>query len=165
MTTPTAQELTTLLADLQRVQTESVTEIRQLRTDRDAMRQQLDTSQQQVQTQQALIAQQQVQSAALVQLGEAVKDLAEKSGKKDVPSLIDNKGLGKPTVFDNDDGHFMEWASKTANFIAGVHPQLRVVLEWASDHEQEILPGDWQDEFGGHTEDAIPNLGQLVSQL
>ena len=70
-------------------------------------------------------------------MGEAVKDLAAEASKKDVPSLIDNKGLGKTNVFDNSEDHFREWAS---------------------DQEQQIDPADWQEEFGSDTEKPIENI-------
>ena len=69
---------------MQRVQADIAAQIRQLTTGRNAMQQHLAASQQQVQQQQALIQQQTVQATALVQMGEAMKEFAEKSGKKEV---------------------------------------------------------------------------------
>ena len=118
----------------------------------------------QVRQKQALFAQQRAQADALWQMEEAVKDLAAKASKKDVPSLIDNKGLGKPNVFDNSEDHFLAWAATTANTIVGVHLQLRLALEWTSDQEQEINPADWQEELGSGTGTPIEHIEAFAAQ-
>jgi len=106
-----------------------------------------------VQEAQRLAAENQVLRAAqpqsldpLVQaLGQAVQalTLAASSGSGGRQSLIDVKGLGKPPVFRNDAGRFVEWFRKTTGFLVAAYgAEFRAVLEWIEDQDQGITLED-----------------------
>ena len=48
-----------------------------------------------------------------------INNLATAEGKKDTPSLIDMKGLGRPKEFSGKEG-FFQWSMKTEALFAGV---------------------------------------------
>ena len=50
----------------------------------------------------------------------AVNNLATAQVRKDTPSLIDEKGLGRPKEFTGREEDFEQWSKKTEAFFAGV---------------------------------------------
>ena len=84
---------------------------------------------------------QRAQVAARSGLAEAVRAidiLATAQGKKDPPSLIDVKGLGRPREFSGKEEDFQQWSKKTAAFFAGVIKESEMMLEWAAEQTTEI---------------------------
>ena len=89
------------------------------------------------------------------------------AGERRVRSLIDTKGLGKPTVFKNDDKRFIEWPRKTTGFVSAAYgANFRAVLEWAEDQEQPITPEDLEVQFGAEgADDYVDDIEEKDSQL
>ena len=50
----------------------------------------------------------------------AINNLATGQVRKDTPSLIDVKGLGRPKEFTGREEDFQQWSKKTEAFLAGV---------------------------------------------
>ena len=89
------------------------------------------------------------------------------SGDRRVKSLIDIKGLGKPTTFKNDEQRFIEWLRKTTGFASAAYgASFRGVLEWAEDQEQAITIEDLEVQFGAEgSEDYVDDIAEKDSQL
>ena len=58
--------------------------------------------------------------------------------RKDTPSLIDVKGLGRPKEFSGKEKDFQQWSKKTEAFFAGVIQESEMMLEWAAEQTIEI---------------------------
>ena len=108
-------------------------ELTQLRTQNQQLEQAL------IQVQQAQQAQQDL-AAALANLPQAVAGIpqavqaaiaAMPVGGGSRRSMIDIKGLGKPSPLQNPEADFVTWARRTENFVASVFPGARDVLAWA----------------------------------
>ena len=63
----------------------------------------------------------------------AVNNLATAQVRKDTPSLIDVKGLGRPKEFTGREEDFQQWSKKTEAFLAGVTKGSEMMLEWAAE--------------------------------
>ena len=63
----------------------------------------------------------------------AINNLATAQVRKDTPSLIDMKGLGRPKDFTGREEDFQEWLKKTEAFFAGVIKESEMMLEWAAE--------------------------------
>ena len=57
---------------------------------------------------------------------------------KPAKSLVDNKAIGKPTVFRSKEPEFQQWSMKFLGFVSGIWPQARAVLEWAAESETSL---------------------------
>ena len=68
----------------------------------------------------------------------AINDLATAQVRKDTPSLIDVKGLGRPKEFSGREEDFQQWSKKTEAFFAGVIKESEMILEWAAEQPTEI---------------------------
>ena len=68
----------------------------------------------------------------------AIKNLATAQVRKDTPSLIDVKGLGRPKEFSGREEDFQQWSKKTEAFFAGVIKESEMMLEWAAEEPTEI---------------------------
>ena len=68
----------------------------------------------------------------------AINNLATAQVRKDTPSLIDVKGLGRPKEFSGKEEDFQRWSKKTEAFFAGVIKESEMVLEWAAEQATEI---------------------------
>ncbi|CAK0819708.1 unnamed protein product [Prorocentrum cordatum] len=109
------------------------------------------------------------------QLGDAVQKLSdERKDKSSAPafSLVDTKGLGKPSIFKNEEAKFLEWYRKTNAYLTAVFgEQFRKLLEWVEDQAQEttvISMEVLEARFGSDDDDEdefIPDLREKVSQL
>ena len=88
-------------------------------------------------------------------------------GDRRVRSLIDIKGLGKPTTFKIDEKRFIEWLRQTTGFVSAAYgASFRAVLEWAEDQEQPITPEDLEVQLGaGGADDDVDNIEEKDSQL
>ena len=62
-----------------------------------------------------------------------MNNLATAQGKKDTPSLIDVKGLGRPKGFSRKEEDFQQWSKKTEAFFAGVIKESEMMLEWSAE--------------------------------
>ena len=58
--------------------------------------------------------------------------------RKDTPSLIDVKGLGRPKEFSGKEEDFQQWSEKTEAFFAGVIKESEMMLEWTGEQTTEI---------------------------
>ena len=68
----------------------------------------------------------------------AINNLATAQVRKDTPSLIDEKGLGRPMEFAGHEEDFQQWPKKTEAFFAGVIRESEMMLEWAAEQPTEI---------------------------
>ena len=122
----------------------------------------------QVMQQEILSLRAQVQAQA--GMGEAVtaiRELAAAHGRKEQPSLIDAKGLGKPKEFSGKEEDFQQWSQKTESFCTGVIPMAEFMLEWAADQATEIVGASIEVEFGDAAEEGreVPNLDFVLAQM
>ena len=62
-----------------------------------------------------------------------LNNLATAQVRKDTPSLIDVKGLGRPKDFTGREEDFQLWSKKTVAFSAGVIKESEMMLEWAAE--------------------------------
>ena len=98
----------------------------------------------------------------------ATNNLATAQVRKDVPSLIDVKGLGRPKEFTGREEDFQQWSKKTEAFFAGVIKESEMMLEWAAEQATEItttaidlefLPTDTNEDTG------VQNLEFVLQQM
>ena len=68
----------------------------------------------------------------------AINNLAIAQVRKDTPSLIDLKGLGRPKEFSGGEEDFQQWSKKTEAFFSGVIKESEMNLEWAAEQTVEI---------------------------
>ena len=59
----------------------------------------------------------------------AINNLATAHVRKETPSLIDVKGLGRPKEFTGREEGFQQWSKKTEAFFAGVIKESETMLE------------------------------------
>ena len=80
----------------------------------------------------------------------AINSLATAQDRKDTPSLIDVKGLGRPKEFTGRDEDFQQWSKKTEAFFAGVIKESEMMLEWAAGQptDLEFLLTDTNEDRG-----------------
>ena len=66
-----------------------------------------------------------------------------KSNTKGRLSLVDNKGIGKPTYFDSkEEERFLPWKTRIANFVGNRFPDMVQALDWAEEQITPIVEGD-----------------------
>ena len=63
----------------------------------------------------------------------AINSLATAQVRKDTPSLIDVKGLGRPKEFSGRQEDFQQWSKEAEAFFAGVILESEMGLEWAAE--------------------------------
>ena len=68
----------------------------------------------------------------------AINNLTTASVRKDTPSLIDVKGLGRSEGIPWQRKRFQQWPKKTEAFFAGVIKESEMMLEWAAEQATEI---------------------------
>ena len=68
----------------------------------------------------------------------AINNLATAQVRKDSPSLVDVKSLGRPKEFSGREEDFQQWSKKTEAFFAGVIKESEIMLEWAAEQTMEI---------------------------
>ena len=68
----------------------------------------------------------------------ASNSLATAQVRKDTPSLIDVKGLGRPKEFIGREEDFQRWSKKTEAFFAGVIQESQMMMELAAEQPTEI---------------------------
>ena len=69
----------------------------------------------------------------------AINNLATAQVRKETPSLVDGKGLGRPEEFSVREEDFQQWSNKTEAFFAGVIMESEMMLEWAAEQPKEIM--------------------------
>ena len=75
--------------------------------------------------------------SGLAEAVRAINNLATAQVRKDTPSLIDVKGLGRPKEFTGCEEDFQQWSKKTEAFFAGVIKESETTLEWAAEQTTE----------------------------
>ena len=104
--------------------------------------------------------------AALQAQSEGIAKLLNSADRR--PTLIDTKGLGKPHNFNGKEtDKFLPWSIKTRNYVLGVFPELRPVLEWAEERDAAIQQADIDEAFGHAADDLerVPDIEVLNGQL
>ena len=98
----------------------------------------------------------------------AINNLATAQVRKDTPSLIDVKGLGRPKEFSGREEDFQQWSKKTEAFFACVIKVSEMMLEWAVEQatvitttaiDLEFLPTDTNEDRG------VQNLEFVLQQM
>ena len=82
--------------------------------------------------------------------------------------LMDTKGLGKPTVFGNDQDKWSKWSRSFENFAVGIFgEEFRPLLEWAAESEQPLSKDEVERSFGEDADEAdrIVSCGYKCSQM
>ena len=70
--------------------------------------------------------------SGLADVVRAINNLATAQVRKDTPSLIDVKGLGRPNEFTGREEDFQQRSKKTEAFFAGVIKESEMMLEWTA---------------------------------
>ena len=128
-------------------------------------RQRQEAAQREAVLQQQLVA---LQQGGLNQLAQAQTQLLQALGgrKEQRQTLVDTKGLGKPSSFDGTEEKFLPWKTRTENFITGVYPDIAQALEWAEEQTAPIDSVDVAAAFGDPDDhDFIPGLADKQQQL
>ena len=97
----------------------------------------------------------------------AINNLATAQVRKDTPSLIDVKGLGRPKEFSGREEDFQQW-SKTEAFFAGVSKESEEMLEWAAEQPTEITTTTIDHEFlptDTNEDRGVQNLDFVLQQM
>ena len=97
---------------------------------------------------------------------EAMEKMAARSNQ--TPSLIDQKGIGRPDKYNGKDfDAFLPWSVKTSGFISGVYSEFKEALVWAQEFEKEIEDDDIGKAYGMEADDVdrIEDLQQKEQQL
>ena len=64
-------------------------------------------------------------------------------------TLVDVKGLGKPTVFNNSHEQWSKWSRSLQNYVIGVFGEgFRALIEHAAESEGDIKKTDVEELFG-----------------
>ncbi|CAK0798924.1 unnamed protein product, partial [Prorocentrum cordatum] len=115
----------------------------------------LERQQQDIQLLRQQLAAEQAKTSVIERLATSIDKMAANSGSS---SLVDTKGIGKPTTFGGGDEKDLEkkfgvWQRRTQNFIVSVHPSLDDVMEWAIENKETITNDILLQAFG---DDADP---------
>ena len=77
----------------------------------------------------------------LVDAVRAINNLARAQVRKETPSLIDVKGLGRPKEFTGKEEDFLQWSRMTEASFAGVIQESEMMLEWSAEQVTDITQG------------------------
>ena len=88
------------------------------------------------------------EQAGIAALAQAIQDQNAANARRNRPTMVYNKGVGKPVVFTNREQDWIVWARKLRNFVVAVHEGAGPVLDWAATSDHEILEDDIRDSFG-----------------
>ena len=77
----------------------------------------------------------------------AINNLATAQVRKDTPSLIDVKSIGRPKEFSDKEEHFQQWSKKTEASFAGAANESEMMLEWSAEQTTEITTELINSEF------------------
>ena len=98
----------------------------------------------------------------------AINNLATAHIRKDTPSLVDVKGLGRPKEFIGREKDFQQWSKKTEAFFAGVIRESEMMLEWAAEQPTEITTTAIDLEFlptDANKDRGVQNLEFVLQQM
>ena len=98
----------------------------------------------------------------------AINNLATAQVRKDTPTLIDVKGLGRPKAFSGREEDFQQWSKKTEAFFAGVIKESQMMLEWAAEQTIEITTTAIDLEFlpsETNVDRGVQNLQFVLQQM
>ena len=98
--------------------------------------------------------------AALNQLPQTLQAMVKPSDGKRV--LVDAKGFGKPSPFNNNEQDFLKWSRKTSNYMNSVLTGLNPVLLSAVDEDDVI---DWQKFKASHLDLGDKDLDEMNEQV
>ena len=71
-------------------------------------------------------------NAKLQVMGELVTKAMSGTRDSETKSMVDNKGLGTPKVFESDPKKFPTWSFKLVNWVSGFFPFARTVMDWSA---------------------------------
>ena len=120
----------------------------------------LEQAEQEVLRQRAVSEQSAQVVAALNQLPQTLQAMVKPSESKRV--LVDAKGLGKPSPFNNNEQDFLKWSRKTANYMNSVLKGLNPVLLSAVDEEKVL---DWPRFKESHIDVEDEELDEMNEQV
>ena len=98
----------------------------------------------------------------------AINNLATAQVRKDTPSLIDVKSLGRPQEFTGREDDFQQWSKKTEAFFAGVIKESEMMMEWATEQPTEITTTALDLEFlptDTNVDRGVQNLEFVLQQM
>ena len=98
----------------------------------------------------------------------AINNLATAQGKKDTPSPIGVKGLGRPKEPSGKEEDFQQWSKKSETFFAGVIQASEMMLEWLAEQAAEITTELIDLEFlptSTNQERGVQNLELVLQQM
>ena len=98
----------------------------------------------------------------------AINNLATAQVRKDSPSLIDVKGLGRPKEFTGREEDYQLWSKKTEAFFAGVIKESEMMLEGSAEQPTEITTTAIDLEFlptATNQERGLQNLEFVLPQI
>ena len=98
----------------------------------------------------------------------AINNLVTAQVRKDTPSLIDVKGLGRTKEFTGREEDFQPWSKKTEAFFAGVIKESEMMLEWAAEQPKEITMTAIDLEFlptDANKDGGVQNLEFVLQQM
>ena len=105
------------------------------------------------------------QTEVLNRLVEVLTEQTRQLGRRERPQLVDQRSIGKPTIFAGDESRFHEWAKKLEDYLCAVEPLLGRALEWALDQEGTFTTDDVELFFGGADENFIDEISGLNTQI
>ena len=97
-----------------------------------------------------------------------INNLATAQVRKDTPTLVDVKGLGRPKAFSGREEDFQQWSKKTEAFFAGVIKESQMMLEWAAEQTIEITTTAIDLEFlpsETNVDRGVQNLQFVLQQM
>ena len=82
-------------------------------------------------------------------------------------SLVDVKGVGEPSVCQNDVSKFHEWTKKMEDYWIGIEPHLEAMSTWTLRNGTDIRSCMVADQFGAHGDptEQVDGYAQVVVQL
>ena len=74
--------------------------------------------------------------------------------------LVDNKGLGKPYTFNNDEKSFAVWSKKTVSYFKSVYADAEMTLQIAAEETEPILFVKWQKNIIDVSDELLEEMDQ-----
>jgi len=107
------------------------------------------------------------EQGGVAELARAVQAQSAILAHRSRPSLVDSKGIGKPTQFSNREADWAVWSKKLVNFIGAVHSDAGQVLEWAIDQSGEVTSHMLSEAFGEDADegDRVHDLGLMDHEI
>ena len=98
----------------------------------------------------------------------AFNNLATAQIRKDTPSIIDVKGLGRLEEFSGKEEDSQQWSKKTEAFSAGVIKEFGMMVDWSAEQATEITTTAIDPEFlptVTNVERGVQNLESVLQQM